>query len=560
MGKGGKSQTVQNTYPPEILSAITSNIGVANDIASKPYPGYYDYSKGFNADNYMAQNRDVADSYQKYLKGFEPGAATAFDPSAYLKANSDVQSEWDTNATGAQNQFANANDYAKYHYDTYGKAEGRNAGGANAGTPMSAADYALQHWNTVGQSQGRTGGYDLKQLTAGLNGDQLQAAAMARQMAGVGTPDMGYSLAAQAGQNAGSRDFGYGVASSLGSYTPQQVSADQVAAERVKAQSLDGKDLSGYLNPFTNEVVNRTLNDIATQGDRAGNEVRARAAAAGSFGGSRSALMELGTQENYAKAAGDASANLRNTGYVQAQNVAGLDADRALRADTSNQDASLRAAMANQDANLRAALGNQQADLSGAQLRLGAAGQMAQSGTAQQNALLGAATGMQNAATAGQQYGMNNINTLMGAGAVQQQNQQQQLDSQYEQYLRSIGYPVEMLKVRQIPLAGALPSQQTSSGGGSGNTIGSTLSGIGSAATGIAAIAGMFSDRRVKTDIRRVGTLDNGLAVYAYRYAWGGPMQIGVMADEVEQVRPEAVSTTPEGIKMVNYDLATEAA
>jgi hypothetical protein len=65
-----------------------------------------------------------------------------------------------------------------------------------------------------------------------------------------------------------------------------------------------------------------------------------------------------------------------------------------------------------------------------------------------------------------------------------------------------------------------------------------------------------FSDRRIKRDISRVGTLDNGLPVYAYRYTSGGPMQIGVMAQDVEQFRPEAV-TEIAGIKAVDYGMAT---
>ena len=64
-----------------------------------------------------------------------------------------------------------------------------------------------------------------------------------------------------------------------------------------------------------------------------------------------------------------------------------------------------------------------------------------------------------------------------------------------------------------------------------------------------------YSDARVKTDIKRVGTLDNGLSVYSYRYIWGGPIEIGLMAQDVEEFRPEAV-TEIEGIKAVNYGLA----
>jgi len=64
---------------------------------------------------------------------------------------------------------------------------------------------------------------------------------------------------------------------------------------------------------------------------------------------------------------------------------------------------------------------------------------------------------------------------------------------------------------------------------------------------------GMFSDRRLKKNIQRVGKADNGLNVYAYQYIWGGPSMLGYMADEVEKVAPNAV-TTVGGLKMVNYE------
>ena len=52
--------------------------------------------------------------------------------------------------------------------------------------------------------------------------------------------------------------------------------------------------------------------------------------------------------------------------------------------------------------------------------------------------------------------------------------------------------------------------------------------------------ASLGSDRRIKTDIEAVGKLDNGLTVYRYRYKAGGPVHIGVMADEVAVQVPEA--------------------
>jgi hypothetical protein len=54
------------------------------------------------------------------------------------------------------------------------------------------------------------------------------------------------------------------------------------------------------------------------------------------------------------------------------------------------------------------------------------------------------------------------------------------------------------------------------------------------------ATGGMFSDRRLKSNIVQVGALPSGLKVYDYDIF--GERQRGVMADEVMQVHPEAVS------------------
>lgn len=50
----------------------------------------------------------------------------------------------------------------------------------------------------------------------------------------------------------------------------------------------------------------------------------------------------------------------------------------------------------------------------------------------------------------------------------------------------------------------------------------------------------LLSDRRMKTNITRVGTTDSGLPLYRFQYKWGGPYQIGVMADDVARLAPQA--------------------
>lgn len=71
---------------------------------------------------------------------------------------------------------------------------------------------------------------------------------------------------------------------------------------------------------------------------------------------------------------------------------------------------------------------------------------------------------------------------------------------------------------------------------------------LGSLASGIAA-----SDRRLKTDIVQVGELENGLNLYRYNYINGSGPYIGVMADEVEKIVPEALGPTIDGYQTVDY-------
>ena len=62
------------------------------------------------------------------------------------------------------------------------------------------------------------------------------------------------------------------------------------------------------------------------------------------------------------------------------------------------------------------------------------------------------------------------------------------------------------------------------------------------------------SDRRLKKNIKRIGTHVLGIGLYTWDYLWGQPFT-GVMADEVEQVMPEAIVMHPSGFKMVNYSM-----
>jgi hypothetical protein len=87
--------------------------------------------------------------------------------------------------------------------------------------------------------------------------------------------------------------------------------------------------------------------------------------------------------------------------------------------------------------------------------------------------------------------------------------------------------------------------------GGLGALGGGLASGIG-AAGGIGAF--MASDRRLKTDIEKVGKTDAGLPIYTYKYKGDNKTQMGVMAQDVEKKTPKAVKEVG-GFKAVNYAL-----
>jgi hypothetical protein len=123
------------------------------------------------------------------------------------------------------------------------------------------------------------------------------------------------------------------------------------------------------------------------------------------------------------------------------------------------------------------------------------------------------------------------------AGQAQQTQDQSQLTDQVNRWNYNQQLPYQQLNQFTNTINGQY--------GSTGSTTSPNQSLLGS----------LFSDRRVKEDIKRIGSADNGLPIYLYRYKGDDVYHIGFMADEVEKVSPEAVSEY-NGIKMVNYKKA----
>lgn len=140
-----------------------------------------------------------------------------------------------------------------------------------------------------------------------------------------------------------------------------------------------------------------------------------------------------------------------------------------------------------------------------------------------------------------QQAGLQGAEAMLNAGTLQQQTDQAGLSALYNQFQQQQAYPFQVAQfLANIAM-------------GTGALSGST--------TTTQQPVPFFSDRRLKTDIKRVGTADNGLPVYTFKYKGDDTEQthVGYMADEVEKVHPEAVGVHPSGYKVVDYDRASRA-
>lgn len=205
--------------------------------------------------------------------------------------------------------------------------------------------------------------------------------------------------------------------------------------------------------------------------------------------------------------AGIAAANLANQqGLAMGSTLAGLNAQ--------NYGQALQTAQQQQGVNL----GATQADLA----RLMQGGQF--------YAGLGQAA---------QQAGLQGAEAQINAGTLGQQTEQAGLSALYNQFQQKQAYPFQVAQF--------LANIGMGTGALSGSTTTTTQPGS------------FFSDRRLKEDVQRIGEGDNGLPIYKYRYKGEPDTHIGFMADEVEQVRPEAVGLHPTGYKTVDYDRATKA-
>ena len=144
-----------------------------------------------------------------------------------------------------------------------------------------------------------------------------------------------------------------------------------------------------------------------------------------------------------------------------------------------------------------------------------------------------------NLAGQAQQIGLAGAQAQLGAGTLGQQTTQAGNTALYNQFQQQQAYPFQVSQFL------ANIAEGTGALSGSTTTTQQPMS--------------FFSDRRLKHDIKRVGTAENGLPIYKFKYKGDDSEQthVGFMADEVEKIHPEAVGLAG-GYKTVDYDKASE--
>lgn len=301
------------------------------------------------------------------------------------------------------------------------------------------------------------------------------------------------------------------------------------------------------------EMGNRNLDSLFTQG-----------LASASF---NNASRDTNWQQDYQKAGFDNAS--RDTNYQQGMQSAGFEnANRDAmfsqglaragfdnsvgKDDFAQRLAAMQANNTSRDTNFNQGLASQQ--FNNEQMQQYFQNQMA-------------AAGFQNS-TRGQQFGeqqaMTGMNNTLHQNAIQEALMQRQLPMNEANALRT-GVQVGAPNFQQYGgggQVGAAPiyqsvndryANQIAATNAANAGAGGMMSGLGQ--LGIAgASMYMASDRRLKKNIERIGTHKLGIGLYKYDYIWDEPA-IGVMADELIKVMPEAVVVNSAGYQMVNYGM-----
>ncbi len=251
------------------------------------------------------------------------------------------------------------------------------------------------------------------------------------------------------------------------SYTPSAMAgANTITPQSVSAGQIGTTNLSQYMNPYTQNVIDTSMADLDRQRQMTQQQNSASAAAAGAFGGSRQGLVEAETNRGFADAAARTTAGLQQQGFLNAQQMAGQDIASRMQAQLANQSAGLTSGIQNAANQLTTQQANQaatnQANQFGATQGMNAALANQQMGLAGAQNQLNAASQLGNLSNTGFNMGNTLQQQQWQQGVFQQQMQQQLLNDAMQQFYGYANSPLNYMNMMQGAISGSpLANNQT---------------------------------------------------------------------------------------------------
>lgn len=318
----------------------------------------------------------------------------------------------------------------------------------------------------------------------------------------------------------------------IAGFTPQQTAGMNMAGQAATAYQPDVNAAENmtmnaanstwnpataaqYMSPYAMAAMAPQIQQLQQQAGIQNNQLAGQATSAGAFGDARQGVQASQNNFNNNLALNDLVSQGMNTAY---------------------------------NTGMSAFQNAQQTELQGA-------GQMASLGSEQQS------------------LGETGANAMFSAGSQQQQMTQEQLTEAYNNFMNQVNWPTQGLNERIAALANTpytqanytslAPSNSTAQNVGAfagvsgllGNLLNGGSGSSGGTTTGISPTP-IASDIRLKKNLKLIGkTKKHNLPIYSFNYVWSTEPHVGIMAQDVEKIMPEAVTMHPAGYKMVNYSM-----
>lgn len=238
-------------------------------------------------------------------------------------------------------------------------------------------------------------------------------------------------------------------------------------------QGYNPNSVGNYMNPYTDQVVDKTLGQMRRGIDAQRTASRDQSVGQGAFGGSRGRIAEGEIERAGQTAMGDTAAGLYNQNYAQAQQAAMGESSlqRQLQQAAAGGLGNVAGGVASLGSQLANVYGGYGTNLGKAGLGLG----QFQSGAGMNMAGLGA-----------QQYGLQgqDINRLMQGGQMQQGMQQRIADTDYSNFVGQYNLPSQIIGQGMgmtSPLAGVLGGTQNTNRYATGTGSDSFMDNLGTA-------------------------------------------------------------------------------